>query len=467
MNSRDQKLKYTKHRIYRLLIIPAVCILLLFTGYSLYAHDECDYKYGISVEGCKNPGEIMYYFDFECEWIKGKKWRIIPSIILWDKKYKVETPLIFNLDITEKESSDSMWGIRIKYDEDNRLRAFGYGKKYPMCMRIIDNTGLNLDYLNCKLALTYENLNGEISDNIIVERFDEKYFKGFLKDGTGVEYNLLNFQWIMEKNKLGTFLLQAEITGEDSPVAQPTEEEFKSVEKKEKYTLSTPLVQPTPSETKPTFPMSKELLIVVSDGITMRKRNWFGISQLTVLDLVTESNAKLMDKKVAIARGCNANLDVLMHPAETGSHSKEIQEALKKATYPVVKSENQRLYEMLESIPALIKREKFVCPDVIVIISVDWSFCKDINEDTLLNALFKDCAIDNNLGIIYLELNAEDRFEEMDQFITRIDDHKIFGARIKRENLIIGKAESDVVIKEKIAGCIEKLLSDFKGGNSP
>ena len=74
-----------------------------------------------------------------------------------------------------------------------------------------------MDYLNCKLALTYENLNGEISDNIIVERFDEKYFKGFLKDGTGVEYNLLNFQWIMEKNKLGTFLLQAEITGEDSP----------------------------------------------------------------------------------------------------------------------------------------------------------------------------------------------------------------------------------------------------------
>ena len=54
---------------------------------------------------------------------------------------------------------------------------------------------------------------------------------------------------------------------------------------------------------------------------------------------------------------------------------------------------------MLESIPALIKREKFVCPDVIVIISVDWSFCKDINEDTLLNALFKDCAIDNNLEL--------------------------------------------------------------------
>ena len=68
--------------------------------------------------------------------LKGK-WRIIPSIILWDKKYKVETPLIFNLDITEKESSDSMWGIRIKYDEDNRLRAFGYGKNIPCVCELL------------------------------------------------------------------------------------------------------------------------------------------------------------------------------------------------------------------------------------------------------------------------------------------------------------------------------------------
>ena len=102
MNSIDMKLKYTKNRIYRALILQMVCLVFLFTGYSIYALDECEYSYYIY----KFPGaeKINYSCAFDCSWNSGdNSWRVTPAVHAQEGNRNYRKTMWFN----DEESNNS------------------------------------------------------------------------------------------------------------------------------------------------------------------------------------------------------------------------------------------------------------------------------------------------------------------------------------------------------------------------
>lgn len=231
MNSKDQVLKYKKHKIYQIFIFQIAFVTFLFTGHHLHAGAECDYSYFIF--STPNDGKIIKFkhsFELECKWNKQHKlWFITQNVKIQHNGHEYKGSLGYGSRHDEDYNRDydkgyDRWWNGYVFYKDNKLQLRFTGAPIPIYMQIVDNTGLKLDYSRCNLQLTFENPGGELKETSegihkINGKFDETCFGGYLNDDAGNTYQLSHIQWIMwpkdkYKPKLAFFMLQAEIEEE-------------------------------------------------------------------------------------------------------------------------------------------------------------------------------------------------------------------------------------------------------------
>jgi hypothetical protein len=163
-----------------------------------------------------------------------------------------------------------------------------------------------------------------------------------------------------------------------------------------------------------------ETLIIISNGIAMCENRWYAPSKEAALNLMSESVDT--PQNIAIAIGCNEEITVLMPKTRVGSGSKTIKEAEKRAGLLIRCSESQRLVEMLEAIPGVIRQAKLKpSANVVVVISTEWSYYSDSGTDNPLTKTLAGLSEHiKTLRVIHLMKNENDRTDEFDGLVNQI-----------------------------------------------
>ena len=233
-------------------------------------------------------------------------------------------------------------------------------------------------------------------------------------------------------------------------------EEVKS-EQSNTHEPTTPDTESTPKLWE--IPNTLNTLIIISDGTTMCERKWFGIAREAVFNLVSDNDEKLKKQAITLVSGCDADMDVIMHNSTIGSDNEEIKKALQKAAFSKKKIEYQRLLEMLKPIPDIIKSERLVFANVIILVSVEWSFFDETDLNNLgmrLKFLFEHEHIDN-LIIVNLKQDEKDRCGDFERFLGEIKVYKK-DYKIEKKEIILSNEESDKVKVKKIRDELKELL---------
>ncbi len=205
------------------------------------------------------------------------------------------------------------------------------------------------------------------------------------------------------------------------------------------------------------------VLLVLSDGIRMRApdRKWFSLAQMSSLEIARNVPGYTM----AIFAGRDAHIrdaaaPPLMRAAETGRESKELLDALRQAGTSGRGSDPQRLAEMLEAVPELVRNSGLKTPHVVVVSSTEWS-----SDDASLNAdslPWKDIlrSVDH-LTVLHLDKDKDSLRPEYEQFLGNF---LAKDPRLQRRLLFLPPRSEHA---DAIASALQELLTSGFAGAAP
>jgi hypothetical protein len=209
---------------------------------------------------------------------------------------------------------------------------------------------------------------------------------------------------------------------------------------------------------------SDEVLIMISDGIKMRKHGWYGIVKSQVIKIA--STPKTGDSEpmtIAVETGCDNQMNTLLSPALKGSDSDEIIAAKKRLMVTPPSSKSQRFIEMLQTAPTVIGKTGMRRPHLIMFISTEWGFDERMSKLEQLTVssseLYKQI---RGMSIVYILQNPQDSNPSFDDALNKITDSN---KNITKQTLKLPRSDSDHIKMLQISTALNQIISQVS--NTP
>lgn len=183
-------------------------------------------------------------------------------------------------------------------------------------------------------------------------------------------------------------------------------------------------------------------LIYISNGNSMRNRNfnWYSTIRNTLFDEI--SNSHYLGSRLSIATGADSSTSSIYMPfTNGGARTEELKNAEIKAGLDRPLKETQNLYEILIKSQSLLgpsDKIKYQNLDLIIFFATEWSFSPNSIDDKELKITLDSLSKTfNNIHLIYVSENALSRNKEFDEnFVSILSDRPdILRHDIVKENI--------------------------------